>query len=537
MNDFLKATMNVSETWNGALSYATTNSVCVDQFGKAGSCRGRDLDEVFAEQAALWNANKEFAVKFPFYLRMITRKTKMPDGTTTDTPQRGQGARDESFKRLIWFAQNHPEIFYANLWLLPIVGSWKDLWVLMSMSKDIDQRRVFEVIAEGMQSESQRDLAKKYMPQIRANKKCKTEWAQATNNLAKAFCNWAGWSAHEYRVFKSTGKAHEFQKFISQKKYDLLDWNRISGKALLNLATGKFLTNQHLEESYFNWISETPTAKFNGYPYELLMKLNSNGFAYKSVLNTADKITKMTVDAQFENLLKTAKEGTGAITGNVWCALDTSGSMGCQISRDSTLSAFDVCISLGIYFSSLNEGAFNKNVIMFDDTSYVKQLEGTFTEMYQQIRRGRTSWGSTNFQSIVDEIVRIRTTRPNIPLEDYPTTILVVSDMQFNVPSSRRETNYEAMKRKLVTVFPQEFVDSMKFIWWQVNGRNTTDMPATLDDGGCYFISGFDGSIVAMLLCGESQVVDKETGEKRTPTMEELMEIAMNQDVLKLIKY
>ena len=115
MNDFLKATMNVSETWNGALSYATTNSVCVDQFGKAGSCRGRNLDEVFAEQEALWKTNKEFAVKFPFYLRMITRKTKMADGSITDTPQRGQGARDEAFKRLLWFAKYHPVIFYQNL--------------------------------------------------------------------------------------------------------------------------------------------------------------------------------------------------------------------------------------------------------------------------------------------------------------------------------------------------------------------------------------------------------------------------------------
>lgn len=531
MNDFLKTAMNVSETWNGAVSYATTNSVCVDQFGKAGSCRGRDLDTVFAEQAALWNENKEFAVKFPFYLRMITRKTKMSDGTTTDTPQRGQGARDEAFKRLLWFAHNESDIFYQNLWLLPVVGSWKDLWVLLTMDESLDQRKVFSAIAEGCQNDTQRDLVKKYLPQIRSNNKCKTEWARKTNDLAKAFCKFAGWSAQEYRLFKSTGKAHEFQKIISQGLYDKLDWNKISGKALLNLATGKFLTNQHLEENYLNWISETPTAKFNGYPYELLMKLNSNGFAYKSVLNTADKITKMTVDAQFENLLKTAKEGTGAITGNVWCALDTSGSMTSQISRDSTLSAFDVCISLGIYFSSLNEGAFNKNVIMFDDTSHVKQLEGTFTEMYQQIRREKTSWGSTNFQSVIQEIVKVRKRNPKIPLEDYPTTLLVVSDMQFN-PVGSYETNYEKAKFELAAVFPQDWVDNFKFIWWQVNGRNTTDMPATLDDGGCYVFSGFDGSIVQLLL-GFDNATNKNA---KDVTMQDSVDEALSQEILQLVK-
>jgi hypothetical protein len=58
-----------------------------------------------------------------------------------------------------------------------------------------------------------------------------------------------------------------------------------------------------------------------------------------------------------------------------------------------------------------------------------------------------------------------------------------------------------------------------------------------LDDGGCYFISGFDGSLVTLLLGADAQVIDEKTGEKRTPTMEELMTIAMNQEVLQLVKY
>ena len=462
---------------------------------------------------------------------MVTRKTKLADGTVTDVPQRGQGARDEAFKRLLWFAQNQPEIFYQNLWLLPVVGSWKDLWVLLTMDDTLDQEKVFAVIAEGCQNSSQRDLVKKYLPQIRANKKCKTEWAIKTNNLAKAFCAWAGWTAQEYRKFKATGTAHEFQKFISTGQYDKLDWNKISGKALLNLSTGKFLTNHNLADEYLAWISTTPTAKFNGYPYELGMKMKS--LVHNTSVN--GKIAKMTMDAQFENLIKTAKEGTGGITGNVWCALDTSGSMGCRISSDSELTAYDVCISLGIYFSSLNEGEFHKNVIMFDNTSHVKQLSGTFSEMYSDIATTRTAWGGTNFQSIVDEIVRIRKSRPNIPLNDYPTTLLVVSDMQFN--NYGNSTNYEAMKRKLYSVFPVEFVDSMKFIWWQVNGRRVKDVPATLDDGGCYFISGFDGSFITLLLGADAQVIDEKTGEKRTPTMEELIAIAMNQEILQLVKY
>jgi hypothetical protein len=94
------------------------------------------------------------------------------------------------------------------------------------------------------------------------------------------------------------------------------------------------------------------------------------------------------------------------------------------------------------------------------------------------------------------------------------------------------DTNYVAMKKKLYEVFPVEFVDSMKFIWWQVTGR-TKDVPATIDDSGCYFFSGFDGSIVSLLLGGE--LAEKEAVTKKQPTMEEMINVALGQEILAYI--
>jgi hypothetical protein len=72
----------------------------------------------------------------------------------------------------------------------------------------------------------------------------------------------------------------------------------------------------------------------------------------------------------------------------------------------------------------------------------------------------------------------------------------------------------------------------MKFIWWQVTGR-TSDVPATLDDNGCYFFSGFDGSIVSLLLGGE--IAEKEAITKKQPTMEEMINVALGQEILSYI--
>lgn len=426
---------------------------------------------------------------------------------------------------------------------MPIVGSWKDLWSIMLLDEEgtLDKSKMFEVIAEGLRCEAQSELVKKYLPQIRSAAKCTTERASKLNRLAKEFCNWAGWTYEEYRKCKALGTAHKFQQYISQGKYDLINWNAIPGKALLELVSSKFLANHNLLDNYLEWISNSATAKFNGYPYELGMKL----LKVRDDDSTKTKALKMTVDAQFENLIKTAKEGTGGIKGNVWCALDTSSSME-DVVTENGATAYDICISLGIYFSTLNEGDFHKNVIMFSNTSNVKQLSGTFSEMYRAIRRDRTAWGGTNFLSVIDEIVRVRRYNPGIPLESYPQTLLVVSDMQFNptddywatVTPAMVESNYEAMKSALSTYFPKDWVDNFKVIWWQVDGERVQDVPSTLDHGGTYFLSGFDGSIITLLLGGDGVTTKPETGEVNVSmkSMTELINDAFNQDILNLVR-
>lgn len=534
MNEFVRVNTRgagTAFTENGAASYATIGTVLLDQFAKAGTARGRDLDIVWAEQSHLWAENPEAALRFPFYLRLITRKTNVLGGEETNKVQKGQGAKDEAFKRLLWIAKYHPEEFYRNLWVLPVVGSWKDLWVLLTMDDSLDRQKFFEVMAEGISDDNHRDLVKKYLPRIRSNEKCKTEWAKKTNALAKEFANVAGWSYKDYREFKSTGKAHEFQRYICKGLYKDIKWNTIPGKALLNLVSGKFLGNHKLEQDYINWLQKQPVAKFNGYAYELGMKLGlDNSWPRRPQPSLAQKIT---IDKQFKCLVERGAEDGGAIKGNVLCALDTSGSMTSHIGGGPQgLTSFDVCVSLGIYFSELNKGAFHNVVAMFDNTSSLLELKGEFSDKWSQIMHANTAWGGTNFQSLIDLIVDTRRMHPEMPLEDFPQTLLVVSDMQFNPAYG---SNYDDATRKLRTVFPKEFVDNFKFVWWYCAGRETNDFPSTMDDAGTYFFSGFDGAVVSLLLGGE-EAIDPETGKKRQPTAEEVVEAALSQEVLLLVK-
>lgn len=542
-NGFIKANTigagaNGAMTENGAISYSTIGSEMLNQFGKAGTCRGRDIDDVWSEQRALWAENPEFALKFPFYLRMITRQSNIIGGEKTEKVQKGQGAKDESFKRLLWIAKYHPNEFYRNLWILPIVGSWKDLWTIMSYEgvlTYLDKEKFFDVIAEGIDDKNHVDLVKKYLPRIRSTKNCTTIKAKTENSLAKELANYLGWSYKEYRQFKSTGIAHEFQKVICKGLYSDINWNAIPGKALLSLVSGNFLTNHNLNGSYMNWIMSKPVAKFNGYPYELGMKLEK--YEYK---NIPVEVT-YTVDKQFENLVNTGLKDNSGITGNVLCALDTSGSMTCSIEGGPKgLTSYDVCVSLGIYFSELNQGAFHNVVAMFDNTSELKTLNGSFTDKWNQIKKERTAWGGTSFQSLIDLIINTRCSHPEIPESDFPQTLLVVSDMQFNPSrylnaySGNEMSNAEAMIGRLNEYFSKEFMENFKVVWWFCAGRKTEDYPCTMDNKGMYMISGFDGSVVSLILGGE-EYTDSD-GNKRVPTMNEIIQSALSQEVLSLVR-
>jgi hypothetical protein len=543
MDNFVKANMldagaNNAMTENGAISYVTIGTELLDQFGKAGAFRGRDINDVWNDQAKLWGENPEAALRFPFYLRMITRQTNVMGKGKSKLVQKGQGARDEAFKRFLWIAKYQPDIFYRNLWLLPVVGSWKDLWQLLSFDdadKYLDIVKFFTVIAEGILDKDNTDLVKKYMPRIRSAKKCKTTWAKRTNSLAKLFAKTVGWSEKDYRQYKATGEAHKFQTIICQGLYSKINWKAIPGKALLNLISGNFLERHNLTEKYLKWLDTQPVAKFNGYPFELGAKVGYN-------LSELTLPQKVTFDKQFKNLIETAKKDGTPIKGNVLCALDTSGSMTTPISFDTNISAYDVCVSLGVYFSELNQGAFHNVVAMFDDTSELLKLKGdSFCDKLSQIRHERTAWGSTNVLSIVNLILDTRRKHPEIPIEDYPFTWIVVSDMQFN-PTGKwdykgnalaEQSTYEAIQSMLRAEFPDEIVDNLRIVWWYCSNRQTSDFPATMDKPGMYMVSGFDGSLISTLLGGELKT--DENGKIIHPTMEEIVERSLNQEVLALV--
>lgn len=528
MNQFIQnLPKKNARTQNNALSNSSTGSHLLDYFSNVGSYMNRDIGRVWSDFSAAFGEDPILAIKMVLYTRMVTRRIK--GFVDTEEVQTGLGNKDESRKAFAWLAHYYPEYFPHLLFLWVSVGYWKDLWdsVLYDYLEDQD---IYYIVREGLKYDIHRGLLAKYLPRIRSYSNINNERHVRLNEFARGLCNYLGWTEEDYRKFKShpDNVAHLWQRQMSAQEWNEIDFNTIPGRALFlaNSQRGRdglnWIERHDLEGEFISWLEDQPTVKFTGWPHELYKAAFG-----KNPTNELPLMQKITFDKQFEHLLSLV-DGTEE---NVLVANDTSGSMWFENNKVNGVYPGQISDSLSIYFSALNTGAFKDRIVMFDDESRIIKLSGSFTDRVLQIHQQHTAWGSTNFLSVIDEIVRVRVQNPDIPIEDFPTILLVVSDMQFNPAPSygcTERTNYEEAMRRLKAVGLPEIT----VIWWQVNGRYGNDFPSTMDDKGTILLSGFDGSILSTLLNREQRSNDAPVTQIDPY---EAMLRALDQEVLNMV--
>jgi len=534
MSSVLNAMAKSVFTENGAISYSTTGfgelGCCLDYWSKAGTLAGREQSVVDADMAKIFADNAQVALAIVFGLRLITRKPKGMEETQT-----GYGRRDEFYKAIVWLHNNKPDLLYKNLHLIPVFGSWKDL-VNEPLVNILDKSKVYELVSDNLADQ----LLLKYLPQIRSSKKSRSDRDKNRIAWAKGLCKALKIGFKDYRKLKSVGTAHIWQRQMQANQWDKIHFNGIPGKAMTYHTArkgkdGKTVFERHgLIERLTEWVLSQNSIKFTGYPYELTKVAGRKG--------NPSLIQKMIYNRQFETLIEPMKNHN---LGNTLCALDTSGSMTWEECAPG-VQPYDVCISMGVVFSSLNTGYFKDAVVAFDSTSSLVKLKGNFCERLAAAE-AISSGGSTNFQSVIDLLVQTRKQNPNIPVEEYPQTLVVISDMQFNPTNkygahytndmclTHSETNYEAAKRKLQSVGLGE----MRIIWWWVTGRGA-DFPAQMNDKGVYMIGGFD-PVNLKALMGLSTQEDKSKdyvhAEKKEETPVDGMKNFLSQPIFTLLQY
>ncbi|MDR0927147.1 MAG: DUF2828 family protein [Ignavibacteria bacterium] len=511
---------------NGAEKFSTSGNPFVDQFNMLSLYRKpRKYNKIAKDCELLWSTDKELCVKFIFWLRIITRVTIYMDNRKTTESQKGGELRWESIYRLIWLYQKEANIFYRNLHLFVAVGSWKDIFLMLRYDliyngvsdKVLDTDFLLDFILIGLQDDSQSELVKKYLPQIKSYKKCKTVEAEANTIIAKQLAKKIGCSYEDYRKIKSSGKAHTWQKLISKKLMDRIDFNTIHGRALYLLIKGKFLDNQGLREKYLEWVKspDVDSIKFTGFVHELFSNLPSNEVEL-------DETRTITINKQFKALVEKAGETEQT---KLIVVRDTSGSMEGR-AVGTNMSSGDIAKALALYFSEFLTGEFSDAWIEFESKAKMHKWIGD-TPVARWYNDHSSYIGSTNFQNVIDLFCKLKA--DGIPETDFPIGILCISDGEFD-PADLGKTNVETAREKLKKAgFSEEYTNNFKIILWNIAnwyyGKAQPKFETYADVSNVFYLSGYSASIVSFIVGGDAPL-----------TGYELFLSAMNQEILNQIK-
>ena len=544
----------ITYSGNGALKYSSSGNPFVDDFMMVASYRNpRPIKEVFETMRALWSLDPITTLKESVYLRIITRDTKLFEGTKLKT-QKGQGLRMEFFNRMMWLAVYHPTTFKKNLPLFIAAGSWDDIFEMLRVDlsyehdgnkfkRALDWKFIASFIINGLNDETQSDLVKKYLPNIKATKFCTTKRSQCNNYIAKYLAKLLFYKKNEdgtetskefmytsYNKLKSSGTAHEWQKLISQGKFEELNFDNIPGRALSLLANTQFLVNQGLEEKFTEWILSKNTAKFTGFVYELFTKPATQSYQ------------KALVNKQFDNLIQQAKPEE--FKSRFICCLDTSDSMECSCYGLPNTTSLNVAKSLALYFSYFLDGQFKNTVLEF--ASSVVSVPWVGETPYDKFwETSMRSYGSTNFLGVADFFVNMK--HMGVPEEVFPTGVICISDGEFDrrsftgaVCSSKDKTTFAKFLDLLREAgFSDDFVNNFKIVLWDIPNTFYSSKPepkfeSSADTPNFFYISGFDPAGITFLL--DKTPKSNEKPEETPKTAEELFRAAMNQELLNLLR-
>ena len=151
------------------------------------------------------------------------------------------------------------------------------------------------------------------------------------------------------------------------------------------------------------------------------------------------------------DIYKSCFNGNAAVANEQWKALpnylegsserilpmiDVSGSMSCPAGGNSKLSCMDVAISLGWYLSERITGEFNRTFLTFESNVRMgKSTKGLSLRMCS-LHKTSTVGGNTDIHSAFNVLLQTAK-QHNVPQDNMPTMIIILSDMQFDAHGNR----------------------------------------------------------------------------------------------------
>ncbi len=258
MLQFLKKQANRTRTENGAATYATTMSECLDLFSTVGALRSAADQEILARFVRAFAEDRDLALRTAFFARDI---------------RGGLGERRVFRVMLKYLATAYPQTTIRNLHLVSEYGRWDDLLELLDTPCE---PQMLEAIAEqfhrdmqALQAGGQVSLLGKWLPSVNTS-------SELARHRAKRIARALGMNDAAYRKALSALRRQIgiLENNLRERDYTF-DYAKQPSRAMLQYRKAFARNDGQRYHDYLEAVAQGKAAMHTGtlYPYELIRPL------------------------------------------------------------------------------------------------------------------------------------------------------------------------------------------------------------------------------------------------------------------------
>ena len=429
----------------------------------------------------------------------------------------GVGARRTSKEMIDYLMEGRSDVMLYNMHNMPHYGRWSDVLPYLGhravgrylVTELLDDIRTMEsgdktisLLGKWLPTEgSKTDKEKVTINEVEYNTSIAVQyWMNKCYNLdtrrhlTETYCG-----VRKDKICRKTyrkicvalrKRLRVLERYMCKGEWSDIDYEHVPGRANYKYREAFLKHDKERREEFLSEV-KAGTKKLNAstvWPHEIVRKYMTTYYSGREI--EVDDLLEL----QWNELVKETRE-YGAMGGYLVLS-DVSGSM--------QGTPMEVSIALGLMISELTDERFRDLVLTFDTNPEFHTVKGdTLSARVHSLQNAK--WGrTTNFGRVFDLILE-RAKAVNMPSDEMPTHLVVVSDMQFDIADSNGLTHMERINR----LYSESGYKRPIIVFWNVRSNTTTDIPAKYNEQGVVLVSGFSTSILKMVLQGDIPTPEK----------------------------
>jgi hypothetical protein len=381
----------------------------------------------------------------------------------------GAGERNQFRIMLQYLAMNELELGKRVLTKIPELGRWDDILSLIGTPLEPE---ALEFISSALNAGN--GLCAKWMPREKS----------AHKSTALKIMKYMGLKPTQYRKLLSQN-TEVVEQLMCANEWSGINYSHVPSIAAKTYSKAFAKRDSERYQEYLTKLTKGDTdVKINAgaiFPHDVI----------SSIWGSTTKSEEMRVQAQWDALPNYMEGGEY----NILPLVDVSGSMGFKFDSKSDVTALRVAVSLGLYISTKNQGAFNGLICTFSETPKLHKISSKgIKRQLEEVKR--LDWSmSTDIEAAFSEILEVAT-KNSVPQSEMPNVILILSDMQFDgCVYGEDSLSANSMIRKK---YKKAGYEVPNIVFW--NLKTSNGVPVKMDKLGTALVSGFSPSILKSVL-------------------------------------